>query len=191
MARYSWFQYSTLLGLEGAPVEWIENYKLSDSPFASGASLYTHAPYPGEPEYPRLEDDHTPDLMSPMKVLEPHEHPFPVAHVGRLNMMVFNIPAYTQLLMQQFHAAGGEVVVREFENAKQFDELPENTIVNATGYGARQLVGDHSLVPVRGQTARLIPQPEVDYAVSYDSQNIYMIPRRDGMVVQEWSRGVG
>jgi hypothetical protein len=44
-------------------------------------------------------------------------------------------------------------------------------------------------VPVSGQTARLIPQAEVDYAVSDDSENVYMIPRRDGMVVQEWSAG--
>lgn len=54
---------------------------------------------------------------------------------------------------------------------------------------ARTLLKDNSLIPVRGQTARLIPQPEVDYAVSYDSQNVYTIPRRDGLIVQEWSAG--
>jgi hypothetical protein len=43
--------------------------------------------------------------------------------------------------------------------------------------------------PGAGQTARLIPQPEVDYAISYDSQNVYTVPRRDGMIMQEWSPG--
>jgi hypothetical protein len=36
-----------MLGLPGAPIEWIEGYKLSDKPFAVGASLYTHDPYTG------------------------------------------------------------------------------------------------------------------------------------------------
>jgi glycine/D-amino acid oxidase-like deaminating enzyme len=112
-----------------------------------------------------------------------------VEHVRRVNMMMFNIPTYARMLMQDFLAAGGELVIREFENPKQFQELKEKTIIHATGYAARALLNDNSLVPVRGQTARLIPQPEVDYAISYDSQNVYTIPRRDGLIVQEWSAG--
>ena len=189
MARYSWFQYSSMLGLSGAPIEWIEGYKLSDTPFDAGASLYTHAPYPGEPQYPHLEDDHTPDLMSAMQPLTRDQHPFPVEHVRRVNMMMFNIPAYAHMLMQDFLTAGGDLVIKEFENPRQFQELPEKTIIHATGYAARALLNDNSLVPVRGQTARLIPQPEVDYAISYDSQNVYTVPRRDGVIVQEWSAG--
>lgn len=189
MARYSYFQYSAMLGLPGAPIEWIEGYKLSDTPFAAGASLYTHAPYPGEPQYPHLEDEHTPDLMSGMQTLSRDQHPFPVEHVRRVNMMMFNIPAYARMLLQDFFAAGGELVIKEFEDSGQLKALLEKTVVHATGYAARALFKDDSLVPVRGQTARLIPQPEVDYAISYDSQNVYTVPRRDGMIVQEWSPG--
>lgn len=189
MARYSYFQYSSMLGLPGNPVEWIEGYKLSDTPFAAGASLYTHAPYPGEPEYPHLEDDHTPDLMTAMQPLTKDQHPFPVEYVRRVNMMMFNIPAYARMLMQDFLMAGGELVIKEFESPRQFQDLREKTIIHATGYAARDLLKDNSLVPVRGQTARFIPQPEVDYAISYDSQNVYTIPRRDGLIVQEWSPG--
>jgi hypothetical protein len=70
------------------------------------------------------------------------------------------------------------------------DTVPGPTLrKRPTGYAARALMKDDSLVPVRGQTARLIPQPEVDYAISYDSQNVYTIPRRDGLIVQEWSPG--
>jgi glycine/D-amino acid oxidase-like deaminating enzyme len=189
MARYSYFQYSSMLGMPGNPIEWIEGYKLSDTPFAESASLYTHAPYPGEPQYPHLEDDHTPDLMSAMQPLSRDQHPFPVEYVRRVNMMMFNIPAYARMLMQDFLAAGGELVIEEFMSPKQFEKLQEKTIIHATGYAARALLNDNSLVPVRGQTARLIPQPEVDYAISYDSQNVYTVPRRDGMIVQEWSPG--
>lgn len=189
MARYSYYQYNAMLGYPGTPVEWIETYKMSDTPFASGASLYTHAPYPGEPEYPHLEDEHTPDLMSGYQELSKDQHPFPVEYVRRMNTMMFNIPAYANTLMQEFLARGGQVVIREFENLRQLQALPEKTIVQSTGYEARPLVGDESIVPVRGQTAKLIPQPEVDYAISYDSQNVYTIPRRDGLIVQEWSPG--
>ena len=189
MARYSWFQYSSMLGLPGDPIEWIEGYKLSDTPFAAGASLYTHAPYPGEPQYPHLEDDHTPDLMSAMQSLTRDQHPFPVEHVRRVNMMMFNIPAYARMLMQDFLPRAASSSSGNSKVPKQFQGLPEKTIIHATGYAARALLNDNSLVPVRGQTARLIPQPEVDYAISYDSQNVYTIPRRDGLIVQEWSPG--
>lgn len=188
-ARYSYYQYNAMLGLPGTPVEWVDTYKMSDTPFAKGASLYTHAPYPNEPEYPHLEEEHTPDLMSAMQDLSKDEHPFPVDYVRRMNTMMFNIPAHANTLLQEFLARGGEVVIREFESPKQFQDLPEKTIIHSTGYAARALLGDNSLVPVRGQTARLIPQPEVDYAISYDSQNVYTVPRRDGMIVQEWSPG--
>lgn len=39
---------------------------------------------------------------------------------------------------------------------------------------------------MRGQTAKLVPQPEVDYAISYDSQNVYTIPRRGGKLSSDW-----
>jgi glycine/D-amino acid oxidase-like deaminating enzyme len=189
MARYSYFQYNSMLGFPGNPIEWIDTYKMSDTPFAKGASLYTHAPYPNEPEYPHLEEEHTPDLMSAMQDLTKDQHPFPVNYVRRMNTMMFNIPAHAQTLLQDFLARGGEVVIREFESPRQFQDLPEKTIIHSTGYAAKALLGDNSLIPVRGQTARLIPQPEVDYAISYDSQNFYTVPRRDGMIVQEWSPG--
>ncbi len=189
MARYSYAQYNALLGLPGNPVEWIDTYKMSDTPFAKGASLYTHAPYPNEPEYPHLEEEHTPDLMSAMQELTKDQHPFPVDYVRRMNTMMFNIPAHAQGLLQDFLAMGGEIVIREFQSPKEFQDLPEKTIIHSTGYAAKALIGDNSMVPVRGQTAKMIPQPEVDYAISYDSQNFYTVPRRDGMIVQEWSPG--
>jgi glycine/D-amino acid oxidase-like deaminating enzyme len=55
-------------------------------------------------------------------------------------------------------------------------------IVNCTGYGARALMGDDSIVPVRGQIAWLAPQPEVHYGLYYKSVSI--LPRSDGIVVQ-------
>ena len=46
---------------------------------------------------------------------------------------------------------------------------------------------DESIVPVRGQIAWLIPQPEVNYGVSY--KNVNVLARRDGIVVQDGGIG--
>jgi hypothetical protein len=44
------------------------------------------------------------------------------------------------------------------------------------------LFRDESIVPVRGQIAWLIPQPDVGYGVFY--RNLSVLGRRDGIVVQ-------
>ena len=66
-------------------------------------------------------------------------------------------------------------------------ELPQKVVINCTGYGARALFGDASMVPVRGQIAWLIPQPEFDYGVTYHGVNV--VPRTDGIGVQAVSGG--
>jgi len=48
--------------------------------------------------------------------------------------------------------------------------------------GARALFNDQSLTPVRGQLARVIPQPEVGYGLFY--KGVSFVPRRDGLVFQ-------
>jgi len=60
--------------------------------------------------------------------------------------------------------------------------LPQQTLINATGYGARELFGDQSITPVRGQLTRLIPQAEVNYGLFY--KGVSLVPRRDGLVIQ-------
>jgi D-amino-acid oxidase len=60
--------------------------------------------------------------------------------------------------------------------------LKQKVVVNCTGYGARALWKDESIIPVRGQIAWLIPQPEVNYGLYY--KHVSVLPRRDGIVVQ-------
>jgi hypothetical protein len=44
------------------------------------------------------------------------------------------------------------------------------------------LLNDKSLTPVRGQLARMIPQPEIKYGLYY--RGVSFVPRRDGLVFQ-------
>ena len=46
-------------------------------------------------------------------------------------------------------------------------QLKEKVVINCPGYAARELWNDDSIVPVRGQIAWLIPQPEVNYGFNY------------------------
>lgn len=57
-------------------------------------------------------------------------------------------------------------------------------MVNATGDSARALLGDDSVIPVRGQTARLIRQPEVAYGLVWRGHHLTVVPRCDGLLVQ-------
>jgi glycine/D-amino acid oxidase-like deaminating enzyme len=60
--------------------------------------------------------------------------------------------------------------------------LKEKTLVNATDYGARALFDDQSIIPVRGQLTRMIPQADVSYGLFY--KTISFVPRRDGLIFQ-------
>jgi glycine/D-amino acid oxidase-like deaminating enzyme len=181
MARHSFKVYQSLLGLPGTPIEWYDGYALSDVPFDQdppGTSSHND-----EPDYPNLEDL-VRDLRPKSQALMPGEHPFRVPYARRYTQMVFNLPTYSRLLLDDFFREGGEIEQREFTSPRQLAGLKERTIVNATGYGAKALFGDETIVPVRGQTARLVPQPEVNYGLIYRGHNLFVAPRRDGILVQ-------
>jgi glycine/D-amino acid oxidase-like deaminating enzyme len=95
---------------------------------------------------------------------------------------MFNLSAYTHLLMSDFRAAGGAIEVTEFTSPADFSRLRQKTLVHATGYGARALLGDESVIPVRGQVARTPPQEGIHYALEY--RDSFFVPRRDGFVFQ-------
>ena len=50
----------------------------------------------------------------------------------RYTQMVFNLPSYTRLLMDDFFREGGEIAQRDFASPRQFAALPERTLINAT-----------------------------------------------------------
>jgi hypothetical protein len=134
-------------------------------------------------------DDQLGDVQPRSQALSPAQHPFPVPHARRYTQLVFNLPSYSRLLMDDFYRQGGEIEQRDFQSPRQFAALPERTLVNATGYGARALFNDASVIPVRGQTAHLIPQPEVNYGITYRGHNLSVVTRRDGIVVQAQAEG--
>jgi hypothetical protein len=96
--------------------------------------------------------------------------------------LIFNISDYSRQLLNDFLSAGGQIETREFHSPADFASLAQPVIVNCTGYAARKLFSDESIIPIRGQIGWLVPQPEVRYNLYY--QDLSFVSRRDGIAVQ-------
>jgi len=176
MARISFKTYRSYLGLPGSPVEWNDRYILSDAPRPAPGPLA-----PGELDFADY-GERIRDITPASTTMPAGSTPFPTPYVRRFSGMMFNIADYGHTLLTDFRLAGGKIQRAEFHSPAELAALKEKVVINCPGYGARALWKDESIVPVRGQIAWLIPQPEVNYGVIYKGVN--MLPRRDGIVMQ-------
>ncbi len=144
-------------------VRWIETFLLQKEPpqnseLIGGAHLYPET-----------------------KVHQDQRRYFGFPHVTQFNTMLIEPAVYLNALLQDFHLAGGRIMVKEFRSLAEVTALREPVVVNCAGLGARVLFKDEVLIPVRGQLEVLLPQTEVDYC--YISGSLYMFPRRDGIIL--------
>ena len=182
MARTSYLAYTNLLGLPGSPVEYVDNYDLTDVPYEQAM-----AQQPADTvQMADLQQELIPELVTRPRDLPPGLHPFAIRYARVSSQMMFNLTAYQRLLVSDFVANGGKIVITEFHTPEDFSRLSETVLVNCTGFGARALLGDQSITPVRGQVARLIPDEAVHYGWTY--QNNLFLPRRDGLLVQAFGQ---
>ena len=161
MARYSFHTYESYLGMAGNPIEWTDRYTLSDAnPDEASAGLRKDD---------RLDFAHyqerIADLTPLPQDLPRRSNPFPTRYARRNSSLTFNVADYSRQLVNDFLVEGGKIERAEFHAPAELSSLPQKVLINATGYGARALWKDESIVPVRGQIAWLIPQPEVTYGV--------------------------
>ncbi len=174
MARTSFSVYQSYLGAPGTPIEWTDRYKLDDDS-APGPAYKEQHDFATYRERIR-------DLTPRWTEMPPGSTPFPTRSVIRSSSLTFNVAIYARQLMQEFQIGGGRIETREFHAPADLTALPQAVVLHCTGYGARQLFSDESIVPVRGQIAWLIPQEGVNYGLYYKGLN--MLARRDGIVIQ-------
>ncbi|MEM7672514.1 MAG: FAD-dependent oxidoreductase [Verrucomicrobiota bacterium] len=182
MCLESYNAYQFLVGLPGNPVEWADNYFVSDKSREQRKEEREafYAANPTEPRFAHFENlakelsPKSEDLADPVS-------PFQKPYVSKNRRMLFNISAYSKYLMDEIRLNGGKIVEQTFRSKDELALLPESTLVNCTGLGSKNLFGDEKMVPVRGQLVALIPQPEVNYGLSTD--DAYMLPRRDGILL--------
>jgi glycine/D-amino acid oxidase-like deaminating enzyme len=163
-ARFAHARFETMAG-DSYGIRWVPFYLTSDSP----------AP-PTSWEWAA-----TPELFRAV-TLGAGEHPFPSAYAHRYRLMLIEPAVYLAALVADVRAAGARIVETELSPASMA-ALKEDVIVNCTGIGAAALFGDRDLVPIKGQLTILEPQPGIDYAVKSTTEDLYMFPRRDGVVL--------
>jgi glycine/D-amino acid oxidase-like deaminating enzyme len=157
--------YGHFQSLVGGPygVTWRRNYFVSEERHDFGPTSRSVA-----------------DTMPEMTVLEPGQHPFGRRYVQRFTAMQIEPMVYLQALLEDIILAGGKVVVRRFNTPQEVAALPEDVVFNCTGLGARDLFGDGTLIPARGQLVVFLPQPELDYNLTHAAT--YIFPRSDGVI---------
>jgi hypothetical protein len=190
MARMSWKTLRQYIGMAGNPVAFSDHYYLSDLPEGQVAPLDPNLPplpppsWNGAPtktaDFARY-DERIRDLTPRAQILADDANPFPVKYVRRATNMFFNFTEYGHLLTSQFFAAGGKIVMRDFHTPSELAHLPEKVVINCPGFAARDWWKDKAMMPVRGQTGWLIPQPEVQYGLTYRS--VQVLSKSDGIMV--------
>ena len=171
MCRSAFAQHRAFIGAEGDPVNWTDWYYLSDG----GQQRAGPAQFAAYQQRVR-------DLLPPARALSASENPFRTA-IARVNStMTFNVTAYARRLQRDVLTGGARFVQADFHAPSELAALPQRTIVNCSGYGARALWGDETIIPVRGQISWLGVQPAARYGLYY--RHTILFSRGDGVVVQ-------
>ena len=166
MARSSFRMFESYLGRAGNPVEWMDRYALSDASPA-GAEAQPGREPSSPLEFARYQN-RIADITPRAQDLPPGSHPFPVKFVRRNSSLTFNVAGYSRQLMTDFLVEGGRIESAEFHSPSDLSRIAEKVVIS-------------------GQITWLIPQPEVTYGLQY--RNLNIVPRRDGIVVQDIGGG--
>ena len=160
-ASFAWRYFQFLAG-DTYAVRWLPLYTLNTSHPLQPPEF--DPPYPGQRQLPA------------------GESPFSTPFTHRRHSMLIEPAAYLSALIRDFELAGGKIVIRSFASRQDLAALTEPLLFNCTGLGAKSLFGDEELTPIRGQLVVLMPQPGVNY-MTLGPGNIYMFPRRDGILL--------
>lgn len=185
MARNGFIMHSSYLGMADDPVDWVDRYTLSDTPFDAAprpAPRQLILPGGTTDSYWSGGGNALGELVSGFEELTSGSHPFHVPHVRRSMMMRFNVADYMRKLEADFLAGGGSFAHIELHGPADFTRIPQKAIINSTGYGARALMRDDTVLASRGQIAWLAPQPDYNCGVFYKGLTVF--GRRDGICVQ-------
>jgi FAD dependent oxidoreductase len=189
MARYSYKSFRNYMGLPNRPIDFADQYRLSDTPITDRGdkpdpaitASYATTGFPQQESEFGIYSDRIRDLTPRPQILPEGATPFPVKYVARGEIMFFNFAAYGHVLLDEFHSNGGKIEIREFHAPSELGQLDQKVVINCPGYAAKDMWKDKYMIPVRGQTAWLIPQPEVNYGLSYNGASV--LSKSDGIMV--------
>jgi D-amino-acid oxidase len=124
------------------------------------------------------------DLLSDARLLPAEERPAGFAFGWSYTAPAVNMPVYLEYLLGRYARAGGTV---GYATVASLASADAPAVVNCTGIGARSLVPDASVVPVRGQIV-VVENPGVsefyiDHGAPGGSDYVYAFPHGDVVVL--------
>ncbi len=145
-------------------IRLLDNYVLSDNPpqFPWSVQTVSHL-------FPEIEE------------VPPEENPFGTPYARRFKTWQIDTRMYLKAMVEDFRAAGGTVIAREFQSLQDVLRLPDPVVVNCSGLGSRDLFDDKEIFPIKGQLTVLKPQSDINYVII--GGGLYMMPRSDGILL--------
>jgi glycine/D-amino acid oxidase-like deaminating enzyme len=158
---------------------------------AAEATAAGAGPARGGPADPNFYGNVIRDLSPKTIELAPEQHGLPFEVASLSTSMRFEVHVYLDGMLRDFAFHGGKIVVREFAKLDDILFLPQKVTVNCLGLGAKQVLNDEHLMPIRGQLTILAPQEDLKYGIGFEGFSA--APRYDGvtvgntMIMGEWS----
>jgi D-amino-acid oxidase len=123
-------------------------------------------------------------LLPDLRVLGPDELPAGFAAGWQYTAPAVNMPVYLEYLLRRYAGLGGTVSA---ETVTSLASVTAPVVVNCTGMGARTLVPDPELVPVRGQVV-VVENPGLtefylDHGRDDGPDYLYLFPHGDVVVL--------
>jgi D-amino-acid oxidase len=122
-------------------------------------------------------------LLNDLRVLGPDDLPGGFAAGWQYTAPAVNMPAYLDYLLRRYHRAGGSVTAA---TVTSLAAVAAPVVVNCTGIGARALVPDETVVPVRGQVVIAENPGITEFYLDHGDNGadyVYLFPHGDVVVL--------
>ncbi len=122
-------------------------------------------------------------LLSDLRLLGPDELPAGYVTGWRYTAPAVSMPTYLEYLLRRYEGLGGTVTAQA---VTALESVAAPVVVNCTGIGARSLVPDPELVPVRGQVV-VVENPGItEFYLDHGTRGeeyVYLFPHGDTVVL--------
>ncbi|MDO9376477.1 MAG: FAD-dependent oxidoreductase [Ferruginibacter sp.] len=113
--------------------------------------------------------------------VEPPELPSGVARMYDVQVPLIETQLFLPWLHDRLREAGVQFIQTNLDGFEQLSE-DFDLVINCTALGSRELCGDETLVPVRGQVGLLAPGPKLPIYLD-NEMPLYVVPRKDAIIV--------
>jgi D-amino-acid oxidase len=134
---------------------------------------------------PQLEPGYWTRLLPDLRPCEPAELPDSFTSGWHYSAPVTTMPVYLEYLQARFERAGGTIEVTAVPSLASLAGAAP-VVVNCSGVGARHLVPDPAVVPVRGQVVIAVNPGIEEFLVNVDEEPpwiVYMFPHGETILL--------